>query len=154
MHFVTATCWLKNDWRNPETTWRYDPCIQRRYDWFTLTWNIPSITSPQQRSWTLHLGFHLSRKVVQTAVRSRIRRVTGYTEPINDPTPVVGSSLRILDSVPSAQPPSTSHGTLQDPQPISEDIFAGSATYLRGYFCEYSLCARRLCVSSNPKWDS
>ena len=63
---------------------------------------------------------------------ARIRWVTGSTEPINDPT-LAGSSSRIHDSVPSAQTPSISQGTLQDPQPILEDIFA-NIQYVQGDF--------------------
>jgi hypothetical protein len=49
--------------------------------------------------------------------------VTVSTELINDPTPVVGSTSRITESVPSVQTPSTSQCNLQHPQSILEDIF-------------------------------
>ena len=60
-------------------------------------------------------------------------RVTGSTEPINDPDLSVISSPHIPDSVPSAQNPSISQGTVQDPQPISENIFA-NIHYVHGDF--------------------
>ena len=55
----------------------------------------------------------------------------GSTEPINDPTPAVVSSPRIPDPIPLVQTPSISQGTSQDPQPISEDIFA-NIQYVQG----------------------
>jgi hypothetical protein len=61
--------------------------------------------------------------------------VTDSTEPLNDPTSVVGSSSRTAGSIPPVQivdltpaispvqNPSVSHGTLHYSQPILEDIF-------------------------------
>jgi hypothetical protein len=51
------------------------------------------------------------------------RRVTGSTDPTNDPTPAVVSNPRIPVPVLSAQTSSNSQGISQDPQTISEDIF-------------------------------
>ncbi len=50
--------------------------------------------------------------------------MTGFTKPIKDPTPVVGSSSLIADSIPSLQTPLASQDTLQNLQPIPEDVSA------------------------------
>jgi hypothetical protein len=54
----------------------------------------------------------------------RTRRAIGSTESFNHPTPVVGSSSRIEDSIPPVQIVDlNSQGTLQYSHPILEDIF-------------------------------
>jgi hypothetical protein len=55
---------------------------------------------------------------------ARSRRATGSSEPINDPALVVGSTSRVVDSVPAMQTPSASQGASQDSQAFIEDIFA------------------------------
>ena len=64
------------------------------------------------------------------------RRATGSTEPTNNPTPAVVSSPQISDPLLSAQTPSNSQGTSEDPQTISEDIFA-NIQYVQGDFVHH-----------------
>jgi hypothetical protein len=91
----------------------------RHYLSTTMTLNVaPSIPPPTTRGVNGNSG--------------RTRRVTGSTEPINDPISAVGSSSRIADSIPPDLAISTTHTT--------------------GYFRKYSICVSRLCASSNSKW--
>jgi hypothetical protein len=64
---------------------------------------------------------------------ARSRRATGSSESINDPALAVGSSSRVVDSVPARQTPSATQGASQDSQPIIEDIFA-NINHVQGDF--------------------
>ena len=64
---------------------------------------------------------------------TRSRRVTGSSESINDPALAVGSSSRVVDSVPVRQTPSTTQGASQDSQLIIEGIFA-NINHVQGDF--------------------
>jgi hypothetical protein len=55
---------------------------------------------------------------------TRSRRATGSSESINDPALTVGSSSRVVDSVPARQTPIETQGASQDSYPIIEDFFA------------------------------
>ena len=120
-----------------------------------IEYNPPENIQHEMELWLIYLDLEHTRHYLSTTMSpnavpsiphpttrvaggnsARTRRATGSTEPLNDPTSVVGSSSRTADSIPAVQiadltppispmqNPSASQGTLHYSQPVLEDIFA------------------------------